>query len=192
MESLHFIVMQHCEVCGRSTQKLTKISIEGVHLLACDECRSLGEIVIEKTKPKLSAPILPIGRLVRKTSSRPMIKEGIPPKRKDGFEDLSIVKNYGALIKRAREALQLTPDELGRRIGEKASVIRKLEVERLVPDHTLAKKLEHILKVKLLIPSSETLEIEGLKAKIEGKAETESSLTLEDIAKVKEKSKKNI
>lgn len=183
--------MQHCEVCGRPTQKVTKIAIEGVPLLACEECRSLGEIVVEKAKPKVSASIKP-GRLARKTSPTPMLKEGIPLKRKDVFEDLSIVKNYGALIKRARETLQLTPDELGRRIGEKASVIRKLEIERLVPDHALAKKLEHVLKVKLLIPSSEMLEIEGLKAKVEEKGEMESSLTLEDIAKVKEKSMKNI
>jgi putative transcription factor len=116
-----------------------------------------------------------------------MVRQGSFP-RKEDLEDISVVENYGALIKKARESLQLTPDELGRKIGEKGSVIRKLELERLIPDITLARKLEHALKIRLLVPSSETLQVEGLRK--EGVEGAGSSLTLEDVAKVREKSRK--
>jgi putative transcription factor len=186
MEVVPFIVMKNCEVCGRPTSNLTKISIEGAFLLVCDECRSLGEIVVEREKTKGGAPV-PTGRFPRKSFLRPMVRQGSFP-RKEDLEDISVVENYGALIKKARESLQLTPDELGRKIGEKGSVIRKLELERLIPDITLARKLEHALKIRLLVPSSETLQVEGLRK--EGVEGAGSSLTLEDVAKVREKSRK--
>jgi putative transcription factor len=64
--------------------------------------------------------------------------------------ELEVVEGFGEVVKGARERLGLTQEELGRRIGEKASVVRRIESEEMVPDITLAKKLEHTLKVKLL------------------------------------------
>jgi putative transcription factor len=44
---------------------------------------------------------------------------------------------------------------LGTRIGEKVSVLRRIESGKMTPDLMLAEKLEHALKIKLLVPSSE-------------------------------------
>jgi putative transcription factor len=49
----------------------------------------------------------------------------------------------------------LTHEELGKRINEKASVLRNLEAGKMVPNNQLASKLEHMLKIKLLVPISE-------------------------------------
>jgi putative transcription factor len=60
------------------------------------------------------------------------------------------VPDYNAVVKKARERLGLTQEELGRRVGEKASVISKIETGRLRPSVMLARKLEHVLRIKLL------------------------------------------
>ncbi len=44
---------------------------------------------------------------------------------------------------------------MGRRLNEKVSVLRKIESGKMTPDHRLAEKLEHALKIKLLVPFSE-------------------------------------
>lgn len=69
--------------------------------------------------------------------------------------ELELVNDFPKQIKRAREKLQLTHEDLGRQIGEKVSLLQKIEIGKMVPDQVLAKKLEHILRIKLLSPSSE-------------------------------------
>lgn len=68
---------------------------------------------------------------------------------------LELVDDYRLRVRRARESLGLTHEDLGTRISEKVSVLRKIESGKMVPDHGVAEKLEHALKVKLLVPPSE-------------------------------------
>ncbi len=68
---------------------------------------------------------------------------------------IELVEGYGSKVRQARERLGLSHEELGRRIGEKASVLKRVEAERLVPDQGLTVKLEHVLRIKLLVPISE-------------------------------------
>jgi putative transcription factor len=63
--------------------------------------------------------------------------------------------DYANKIRLAREKLALTHEELGKRINEKASVLRNLEAGKMEPNNQLASKLEHMLKIKLLVPISE-------------------------------------
>jgi len=72
----------------------------------------------------------------------------------------------------------LSHEELGTKLGEKASVIRKIEQGKLKPDNVLARKLEHFLKIKLLTPLTE------LKAVSVSKVE-EEGLTIGDLLKKK-------
>jgi len=69
--------------------------------------------------------------------------------------EIEVVENYPALIRKAREKQRLGHAELGKQIGEKISVLQKLETGRLIPDQMLAKKLEHALRIKLLAPLAE-------------------------------------
>jgi putative transcription factor len=69
--------------------------------------------------------------------------------------------DFNKVIKVAREKLGMSQDDLGRKINEKPSVISHLEVGKLKPDNILARKLEHALKVQLLVP--EGFEIEEAK-----------------------------
>ncbi len=65
-----------------------------------------------------------------------------------------LVQDYGLRIKRAREERELTPEDLGRKINEKASVLKKLENQKMKPADNLARKLERALRIQLLAPAT--------------------------------------
>ena len=66
-----------------------------------------------------------------------------------------IVEDYDSKIRQAREKLGLSHEELGKKINEKASVLSKLETGKMTPNNMLVTKLEHVLKIKLLVQISE-------------------------------------
>lgn len=61
-----------------------------------------------------------------------------------------IVENYGEIIRSARERMGWTRDVLAAMVGEKESTIRRIEAGQLEPTIDLARKLEKVLKVKLI------------------------------------------
>ena len=137
-----------CEVCGHKihTEPITAI-IEGAKLTVCVECSKHGKIIHKEEvalpkqvlkKPEVSLPVVhkkPIATRVEITQE--------------------IAEDYANKIKLAREKLSLTHEELGKKINEKASVLRNLEAGKMAPNNQLASKLEHMLKIKLLVPISE-------------------------------------
>lgn len=146
--------------------KLFKVLIEGAELSVCMECSKLGTPV----KPRLRR-----GTAVRTGTARPIpvsrpLRAAKPKRAVRNIEELveayALVENYGLVVKKARERMGMTLKDLGAKVGEKASVISKIEQGRLKPDNALARKLEHVLRVRLLIPSS-SVENKGLKTSVE-------------------------
>lgn len=70
-------------------------------------------------------------------------------------EDLELVENYGELVREARIRMGLTQEDLASQVGEKATVIKKIEHGELRPSIELARKLEKILRIRLLVPAEE-------------------------------------
>lgn len=101
-------------------------------------------------------------------------------------ERYEFVDGYGEIIRKAREKLGLTREELGALIQDKASVIKKIENEELKPTIELAKKLEKVLKVKILVEVSEEVE-EFFKP--QSPKTKPSGLTLGDLLKHQESEK---
>jgi putative transcription factor len=66
-----------------------------------------------------------------------------------------LVENFDAKIRQAREKLGLSHDDLGKKLNEKVSLLRKIETRKMTPNNLLATKLEHVLKVKLILLTSE-------------------------------------
>jgi len=137
-----------CEVCGHKihTEPITAV-IEGAKLTVCVECSRLGKIIHQEEvalpKPGLKKPQAPITVVQKK----PIVANV------QITQELS--QDYSNKIRAAREKLALTHEELGKKINEKASVLRNLEAGKMEPNNQLASKLEHMLKVKLLVPVSE-------------------------------------
>jgi len=115
-------------------------------MITCSECAKLGSGYWEAEPQRRTKRI-----------AKPQPKQYIPRKKQPPMvtEALELAGDFGLRVRRAREGLELSHEDLGRKIGEKVSVLRKIESGRMTPDLMLAEKLEHALKIKLLVPPSE-------------------------------------
>jgi len=114
----------------------------------CIECSKHGKIIREEEvefgqrTPK--KPLTPVPFIQRKKPAQAKV---------DTTQE--IVEGYDSKIRQAREKLGLSHEELGKKINEKASVLSKLETGKMTPNNVLVTKLEHVLKIKLLVPIKE-------------------------------------
>ena len=113
-------------------------------MLTCEKCSRLGSGYWE-SEPAIKAR-QPIKRADRHISIRTVSSPFVVP------ENLEIIKGFGLIVRNAREKNGLSHEDLGRKMGEKVSVIKKIESEKIVPDHGLAARLENSLKIKLIVP----------------------------------------
>lgn len=158
-----------CEVCGREIPgKPIHAIIEGAKLLVCPACAKYSSGTWKERK-RATLTAKTIKPTVRARRRRTNLAE----------EELEVVDGYGEIVRRARERRGWSQEDLGRVVGEKASVIRRIEREAMAPSIALARKLEHALGVKLLAPPSEpTIPLAPAKT---------PTLTLGDLVKIREK-----
>ncbi|MCC6012886.1 MAG: multiprotein bridging factor aMBF1 [Candidatus Verstraetearchaeota archaeon] len=155
----------NCEICGRKINNPIRIEIDKSILNVCRDCSKFGTIVTER---KISKP---------KQISKPITTN----LKKEIDTEEEIVENFGEIIRKRREELNITREELAKKLGEKESVIRRIENCEIYPPHDLLVKIEKLLKI-------------SLRRKIEKITEVNIpniNLTLGDIAIVKEGKKKN-
>ena len=137
-----------CEVCGHKIiGNPFKAMIGRAKMIVCRDCAKLGSVYWE-VQPKRQRSVRKPVRSLSKVSMKKVSASSLP-------EDLELVEDFGLRIREARREARLSHEDLGRKIGEKVSVLRKIETGRMTPDHLLAQKLEHTLKVELLVLSSE-------------------------------------
>jgi len=137
-----------CEVCGHKihSEPITAV-IEGARLTVCVECSKHGKILHQEEIA------LPKQALKKSQTSIVLVQK--KPIVANVQITQEITEDYANKIRAAREKLGLTHEELGKKINEKASVLRNLEAGKMAPNNQLASKLEHMLKIKLLVPISE-------------------------------------
>lgn len=163
-----------CEVCGRRIiGSPFRAMIEGAKMTVCSSCSKLGSVYWEaKTEPRLKKVAR---RLPAPTSMLPPRKQ--PPLSE--AESLELVDDFGAKMRQAREKIGSSHADLGKKISEKVSVLRKIESGKMTPDNLLVEKLQHALRIKLLVPVSEP------KVPSKSLASRPATPTLGDIAQVK-------
>ena len=152
-----------CEICGKRPAKFI-VEIEGATLNVCSSC-ARGSKIIGRVGQKMKARDIAPGVHVDSAVPRKIRREQ------------DIVENYAEVIRKAREALGLSIEELAKKIGEKASYIEHIEYGKMLPTIKVAKKLEKALNVKLI----EIVDI------YEGASETKDSaqeFTMADIAEI--------
>lgn len=166
----------HCEVCGRKIYGSSyKVMIEGAKLTVCNECSKHGTIVREEQAPK---PIM----LKPRSKSQPLKIQSKKPPETTIDTSLELIENFDLKIRQAREKLGLSHDELGKKINEKVSLLKKIETGKMTPDNRLAAKLEYALKIKLLVPPTEE---KNQQTKIP--KTTSQELTLGDLIQINKK-----
>jgi putative transcription factor len=167
----------NCEICGREiVGKPYNRVVEGVKMVLCEKCASHGESYFQPiTLSKQGKPTKLKAVNKAKASKTPVINEE--------YLKLEVTSDYFTKIKSAREKIGLTQEEFAKKLNEKLSVIQKIEVGKIIPDINLARKIENLLKIKLLIPAQEE--------KGSCKTVEKPTLTLGDLAKIKYKSKES-
>lgn len=126
--------MTECEICGRDTDDLYEVNVEGAVMLVCEKC-SRGKNVLHT-----------FGRETKQT-----IKSAPAPSAKEGEGEEEIVENYGEIIKNAREALGLPLRVLAEKINETESSLARIERQKSPPGEKARKKLEKELGIKLMV-----------------------------------------
>jgi len=167
-----------CEICGSPIKGSPKyVLIGGAKLAVCSRCAKYGTIIQKEERSETrqrasySKPNLPTLYTIAKRARVRRIS-------KESGEEYEIVEGYGEVIKRARENMGLSIEELASMVGEKASLISKIEREKIVPSINLARKLERLLHIKLISPRDEVYpKVETGKEKF--------TLTIADIVEFK-------
>jgi putative transcription factor len=171
-----FDFMVSCEMCGYNGD-LRRAVVEGTLLMLCDKCIKFGEVVELKRGPSDNVVS---ERMKRMNTSRFAAMRTSGNVVEEISEEL-VVKNYSELVKRARERMGKTQEEVAKDIAEKVSIVQGVEGGRLEPSLKLAKKLEQYFKVDLIRAISkkqdEAMELDlGLKP---------GSMTIGDVIKIK-------
>ncbi|HMB44287.1 MAG TPA: multiprotein bridging factor aMBF1 [Candidatus Methanoperedens sp.] len=128
-----------CEICGTDIKgNPIRVTVEGTILDVCSKCAHYGKPQ-DKWTP-VSRKMAPTERVI--VTHRP---------KRDAFDKLEdeILPDYAQVIRKARESQGLTIEKLASKMMEKATLIRKIEREELVPEDTVRKKLETTLNIKL-------------------------------------------
>lgn len=138
-----------CEVCGRKIRTdPSRALIEGAVLTVCFECSKHGKKITDEEYDRKYNPL----KKVPPSFSIKSIKKRKIVANVEITQEL--VSDYASKIRQAREKLELSHEDLGKRINEKASVLSKLETGKMTPNNMLVSKLEHSLKLTLLVPIS--------------------------------------
>jgi putative transcription factor len=140
-----------CEVCGRKIRENPqRVVIEGAKLTTCVECSKHGKATWEEPRPAPAAAKPSATSYGAPMSGPIQIRKRTLVARVDTSQE--VADDYAEVIKQAREKMGWTVEELGLKISEKESMLRKVELGKMVPTEQVIAKLEHALKIKLLVP----------------------------------------
>jgi putative transcription factor len=170
-----------CEMCGKeiSLRASVEVKIEGAVLRLCPSCYARYTVgrasrARQDDKAKASTPM-------QKPQPRVGSMQQLKP-RKEKIERYEIVKDYSEKIRRAREATGLSTRDLANMIKESENIVKRIESGRLVPPIDLARRIENVLKIQLVVPSVDQ-ELEESKAP----KQVFADLTLGDIIQIRKR-----
>ncbi len=146
-----------CEICGER-KAVTTIEVDGVVLRVCSHCAKFGREVKEVKRQRDSKP----------TGFKEPVEEEVLP-------------DFAERIRKAREKMKITREELAKMVGIRETLIEKYEKGKMKPEKAVARKLERVLNIVLIGKVSYS---------ITGESTSEGpELTLGDVAKVRVKSR---
>jgi len=145
--------MGTCELCGKDAPLINAL-VEGTQMNVCQPCGKFGKVI---QKPFAHFAKQPLAK-------EPEVVE-------------VVVSDYAQRIRSAREKSGKTQKEFAMMLNEKESIIHKIENSMFVPPISMAKKLEKLLKIKLV-------EIEE-EEKTETAKKSSGPLTIGDILNLK-------
>lgn len=166
-------MVSFCELCGKQAESRKKIMVENTVFNVCLACSKRGKPIESAPSGNLRAipgrntniPGKPGSQYSPSSSSkpspypnrmRPMPRNKPPPLKKiDLTDEMILDPEFPKVIRDARNKKGITHDQLGQKINEKVTLLKKVETGTIKPDDILSKKLERFLGIKLYINSNE-------------------------------------
>ena len=121
-----------CDLCGSSKVGFV-CAIEGSEVTVCGPCSKYGQVI-------------------RSLDDQPV---KVTTRMPEAERVEGLVSNFASLIRKKREASGMTQEDFAKMIGEKLSILHKLEAGQIAPDLDTAKKLERKLGLKLVVREEE-------------------------------------
>jgi putative transcription factor len=150
-----------CDMCGVDTE-LVLAQIEGTNLNVCNKCARYGKIIQKKQNLRPN--------IFKKNNNTRFKKEE---------KEILILEDYPSKIRNSREKRKLTQEQFAKMLNEKTSLIQSLENGKIEPSEKLARKLEKILKIKLIEEIKNNIKTEYTNPNKKG------PLTIGDLLKIK-------
>src|SRR3989338_1179493 len=149
------LTMASCDLCGKQTDLVTA-EIEGVDMNVCQNCSRFGTVK-------------------RKADS-----VRVPQKKIHKEQPFRVTANYASVLRQVREKQGLSQGDFARFLQEKESIVSKWEQGRMQLSVDIARRLEKILGISLVVEDVEqTVEKEkNIRCDV---------LTLGDFIKVRKK-----
>lgn len=162
-----------CEICGKKTDKLYKVEIEGSIAMVCEDCKVYGREIKEENKYSHKVSIRHKNTTTKYLNKHYKYEE----------PEEQIIENYASILRKAISN-KYTVEELAHNLGIKESYMRKIINGELTPSLEEAKRMEKVLGITLIektpLPSEEIPSHKSENAKKE-REKNEEKLTLGDI-----------
>ncbi len=139
-----------CEMCGKSVDETSQVRVEGSVLNLCADCAHFGKAV--DPPPAATPPF--VGRRAPSYSGGASRGPGggRSLQERDLYTEIGemeLAPDWPRRIRVAREGLRWTPEDFGKKLNEKKSVVLKLEAGGFRPPDDLVRRVERLLKVRL-------------------------------------------
>ncbi|MEM4969860.1 MAG: multiprotein bridging factor aMBF1 [Sulfolobales archaeon] len=168
-------------MCGKEIplRASVEVKIEGAIMRLCPSCYA------RYTMGRASRARQDDRARIQMSVQKPQLSAGSSHQlrqKRERIERYEIVKDYSERIRSAREAMGLSTKDLANMIRESENIVKRIESGRLVPPIDLARRIENVLKIQLVVPSVDQ-ELE------EGKTQRQVStdLTLGDIIQIRKR-----
>ncbi len=157
-----------CELCGKETNELFLVLIEGTKLRVCKSCAKYGRVLSRVNAEKHVDSNEHKRRVKRSDTPEPVY---------------SFVDDFGKVVEDARLRKGWKQVELAKRLAIKESLLHKIETSDLEPSVDLARRIEKLLSVKILV------EVPSDLSPMKSTSSSSSALTLGDLVKVRKRKK---
>ncbi len=172
-------MVSFCELCGKQTEDRKKVMIEKTIFNVCITCSKRGKPIeaksgytsinkknnegIKKTTSKYSSTTPSLMTTASTTKPSPLYNKiktipknkPLPQKKINLTDEYILDPEFPKVIRDARNKKGITHDQLGQKINEKVTLLKKIETGTIKPDELLSKKLEKFLGIKLYINLNE-------------------------------------